>query len=108
MPIADTQTDSDSDSDSTEQTTLTSVVAVRVPDGAAGDLTSGAERRLAGVEGVRAATVGGLRGLEPGLSATVVTVAVELEAAVPADRLRERLTATVAVERVAELTPARE
>lgn len=106
MPIADTQTDSDSDSDSTEQTTLAAVVAVRVPDGSAGDLAGGAERRLTAVEGVRTATVGGLRGLEPGLSATVVTVAVEIEATVPADRLRERLTATVAVERVAELTPA--
>lgn len=111
MPTTDTQTNTDSDSDEhsdgTEPTTLTAVVAVRVPDGAAGDLASGAERRLAGVEGVRAAAVGGLRGLEPGLSATVVTVAVELEATVSTDRLRERLTATVAVERVAELTPAR-
>lgn len=55
------------------------VVSVRVPDGADGDLTTEAERRLSRADGVADVTVAGLRGLDPGLSATVVTVAVAVE-----------------------------
>lgn len=55
------------------------VVSVRVPDGADGDLTTEAARRLSRADGVAAATVTDLRGLDPGLSATVVTVAVAVE-----------------------------
>lgn len=55
------------------------VVSVRIPDGADGDLTTEAERRLSRAEGVADATVTGLRDLDPGLSATVVTVAVAVE-----------------------------
>lgn len=55
------------------------IVSVRVPDGADGDLATEAERRLSRAEGVADATVTGLCGLDPGLSATTVTVAVAVE-----------------------------
>jgi hypothetical protein len=58
----------------TRQTTMT--VTVRVPNGADGDLTTNAQRRLSRAEGVLAVTVEELRELQPGLSATDVTVRV--------------------------------
>ncbi|MEA5386743.1 hypothetical protein VB779_06550 [Haloarculaceae archaeon H-GB11] len=61
----------------TRQTTMT--VTVRVPNGADGDLTTNAQRRLSRAEGVLAVTVEELRELQPGLSATDVTVRVTVE-----------------------------
>lgn len=84
-------------------TTVTAVVAVRIPDGSDADLATDAQRRLGRVDGVDAVTVDELRGLEPQLSATVVTVAVTIERTVPAAELREHLTSTVSVERVDRL-----
>lgn len=55
------------------------VVSVRIPHGADGDLATEAEGRLSRADGVVDVTVEGLRGLEPGLSATVVTVDVTVE-----------------------------
>lgn len=55
------------------------LVAVRVPNGATGDLETEAERRLARTDGVSDVAVDDLCGLEPGLSATTVTVAVTVE-----------------------------
>jgi len=84
-------------------TTVTAVVAVRIPDGSNGDLATNAQRRLCRVDGVQTVAVDGLCGLEPQLSATVVRVAVTIERTVPAAELREQLTSTVAVERLDEL-----
>ena len=68
-----------SDNDTRQTTTL--VVTVRVPNGADGDLTTNAERRLSRADGILAVTVEELRDLQPGLSATNVTVRVRVETA---------------------------
>ncbi|WP_226013564.1 hypothetical protein [Halomicrobium salinisoli] len=66
-------------SDDETRQTNEAVVSVRVPDGADGDLATEAERRLSRADGVSDASVEGLRGPDPGLSATVVTVDVTVE-----------------------------
>ncbi|WP_436903620.1 hypothetical protein [Halovenus halobia] len=86
-------------------TTVTAIVAVRIPDGAGFDLTTEAEQRLAAIEGVRAVSVDGLRGIQPGLSATIATVAVTIEATVTINELRERLAETVCIDSIDQLTP---
>ena len=68
-----------SDNDTRQTTTL--VVTVRVPNGADGDLTTNAQRRLSRIDGILAVTVEELRDLQPGLSATNVTVRVRAETA---------------------------
>lgn len=55
------------------------VVSIRIPNGAGEDLETEAERRLSRVAGVRDATIEEMQGLEPGLSATVVTVNVTVQ-----------------------------
>ncbi|EMA15963.1 hypothetical protein [Haloarcula amylolytica] len=66
-----------SDNDTRQTTTL--VVTVRVPNGADGDLTTNAERRLSRADGILAVTVEALQELQPGLSATEATVRVTVE-----------------------------
>ena len=66
-----------SDNDTRQTTTL--VVTVRVPNGADGDLTTNAERRLSRADGILAVTVEVLQELQPGLSATEATVRVTVE-----------------------------
>ena len=68
-------------SDTETRQTTTLVVTVRVPNGADGDLTTNAERRLSRADGILAVTVEELRDLQPGLSATNVTVRVRVETA---------------------------
>jgi hypothetical protein len=68
-----------SDNDTRQTTTL--VVTVRVPNGADGDLTTNAERRLSRADGISAVTVAELQELQPGLSATNVTIRVTVETA---------------------------
>jgi hypothetical protein len=65
-------------SDETEST-ATAIVAVRVPRDSGDDITTAAERRIARADGVTEVTVDGLRGMEPRLSATIVTVAVTIQ-----------------------------
>jgi uncharacterized protein YcnI len=62
----------------TETHETTTVVTVRVPSGADGDLTSTAERQLCRADGIVAVTVEELHGLAPGLSATDVTARVTI------------------------------
>jgi len=100
MEVADM---SITDETASTATTMTAVVAVRIPDKSDADLATDAERRLGRVDGIQTVTVEKLRGLEPRLSATVVTVAVTIERTVPADEVRERLTSTVAVEQLDEV-----
>ncbi|WP_254762117.1 hypothetical protein [Natrinema marinum] len=80
----------------------TRLVTTRIPNRATGDLETEAERRLARIDGVVAATVDELRGLEPALSATTVTVAVTLETSdeTAEANLRERLLDAPCVEDV--------
>jgi len=68
-------------SDNETQQTTTLVVTVRVPNGADGDLMTNAERRLSRADGISDVTVDELRALQPGLSATNVTVRVTIETA---------------------------
>jgi len=91
-----------SDND-TRQTTMT--VTVRVPNGADGDLTTNAQRRLSRADGVFDVTVTELRGVEPGLSATLVTivVTVETEAGQCGCTVETLLDEEIYVERVASL-----
>lgn len=89
-----------------QTTTVTAVLTVRIPDASGADLATDAERRLRRVHGVRTATVDGLRGLEPQVSATLVTVAVTMESTVSVADLRQRLAATVSVDAVDQLSPA--
>jgi serine kinase of HPr protein (carbohydrate metabolism regulator) len=56
------------------------VVAVRVPREDGGDLTSSAKRRLETASEVQTVEVREVCGLDPALSATVVTLAVEIRA----------------------------
>lgn len=86
-------------------TTVTAIVAVRIPDGAGFDLTTEAEQRLAAIEDVRAVRVDGLREIQPGLSATVATVAVTIEATATIGEVRERLAETVCIDSIDRLTP---
>lgn len=60
--------------------TWTATVAVRVPARADGDLASCACRRLETARGVRAVEALNLRTVDPGLSATVVTLDVSVDA----------------------------
>jgi hypothetical protein len=86
-------------------TTASAVVAVRIPDSAGSDLTTEVEQRLAAIEGVRAVSVDGLRGIQPGLSATIATVAVTIEATVTINELRERLAEKICIDSIDQLTP---
>ena len=96
MAITDTDTEQTT-------TTVTAVLAVRIPDSSGDDLATDAERRLGRVEGVRAVTIDGLRGLEPRFTATLVTVGVTIESAAPTEELRERLSDAVCVDTIDRL-----
>lgn len=90
------------DTDTRQQTSV--LVVVRVPHNAAGDLATVAEQRLSRIDGVAAVTVDELRGLEPGLSATIVTIAATLETndETAVATLCDRLTDAPCVEEVAK------
>jgi uncharacterized membrane protein len=86
------------DHDTDTRRTASTVVTVRVPGGADGDLATEIERRLARADDVDRAAVTDLRGLRPGLSATIVTAA----ATVTTDRragLADALVEVTGVER---------
>jgi hypothetical protein len=85
------------------RSTTTAVLDVRIPAESDVDLPTAAKRRLTNVDGVQTATVDGLDGIEPRLSAIVATVTVTIEATTPVETLRERLSAEVAVEGIDRL-----
>lgn len=84
------------------------VVAVRVPQRDGDDLTTSASRRLEAGPDIEAVDVREMRGLEPMLSATVVTVAVEVRAsATPDDEtVAACLDAAPGTEQVETVQPA--
>ena len=90
------------------RTAWRAVVAVRVPPTDGEDLATSASQRLERDDDVRRAAVEGLCGLEPAMSATVVTVEVRVEARVALDHegLTQRLTAAPGAQRVEEVQPA--
>jgi hypothetical protein len=85
-------------SDETEST-ATAIVAVRVPRDSSNDITTAAERRIARADGVTEVTVDGLRGIEPRLSATIVTVAVAIRTT-DSTAITDRLTEMHGIESV--------
>ena len=88
--------------DETNSQSIRTVMSVRIPNRATGDLVTEVERRLAQADGITAVAVEGLRGLEPGLSATVVTVDVTVETTRRADGLSsvDTLAEVTGVEKV--------
>jgi len=61
-------------SDDKPKTTMTAVVSIRIPCRANEDLITDAEERLSRAEGVADVTVDKLQTIDPGVSATVVTI----------------------------------
>lgn len=68
----------ESTSDTDPEPTATAVVTIRIPCGADSDLVTDAEERLSRAENIDAVTVDRLRGIDPQLSATTVTVSITL------------------------------
>ena len=60
------------------ESTTTAVVTVRIPCGADSDLVTDAEERLSRAENIDAVAIDELHGIDPQLSATIVTVGVTL------------------------------
>jgi hypothetical protein len=84
--------------------TWTATVAVRVPARADGDLASCACRRLETARGVRDVEARRLRTVDPGLSATVVTLDVSVDApGVDGGTVEQRLAAAPGTERVEDV-----
>jgi hypothetical protein len=65
-------------SDNDSEPTTTAIVTIRIPCGTDSDLVTDATERLSQAEGVADVTVDELQGIEPQLSATVITVGVTL------------------------------
>lgn len=87
--------------DDVESTGHAAIATVRVPNGADGGLALEVERRLTAVDGVTEVAVDGLRGIEPRLSATVVTATVTVRAEVSvAGEVRDRVSDGPGVENV--------
>lgn len=85
--------------------TWTATVAVRVPERADGDLASCACRRLETARGVRTVEARGLRTVDPGLSATVVTLEVAVDAGgVDGATVEQRLAGAPGTEAVEDVS----
>jgi len=89
--------------DTTDSIPVTTTVAVRVPHDSDADLETGAERRLSRLDGVREATVAELRGLRPGLSATVVTVTATIDSSISVAELRDRFQSSTSIDAIERL-----
>ena len=84
------------------------VVDVRVPPTDGDDLVTSARRRLADVDDVQRVAVEDLQGIEPGMPATTVTLAVRVEAgaALTDESVASRLGDAPGAEAVATVRPA--
>ncbi|MEF8776036.1 MAG: hypothetical protein V5A43_05995 [Haloarculaceae archaeon] len=89
------------------RTAWRAVVAVRVPPTDGDDLATSASRRLEHEDDVADAIVKALRGVEPAMAATVVTVEVRVEATAALDDagLADCLTDAPGTQRVEEVEP---
>jgi hypothetical protein len=81
------------------ESTATAIVVVRVPRDSEADLATDAECRIARADGVSDVTVDELRGMEPRLSATIVTVLATMRTT-DSTALDERLAETHGIESV--------
>jgi hypothetical protein len=90
------------------RTAWRAVVAVRVPPTDGDDLATSASRRLERGDQIATAVVEGLRGVEPAMSATVVTVEVRVEVsgALDGDAVAGNLAAAPGAQRVDDVTAA--
>ena len=89
-------------SNSDPEPTTTAVVTIRIPCAADSDLVTDAEERLSRAENIDAAAVEELSGIDPKLSATVVTVVVTLRwtAAMTNAQVRRRLAEVPGLESI--------
>lgn len=80
-------------SDNDPEATITAVVTIRIPSGTNDALVSSAEERLSRGEDVADVTVDKLHGIEPRLSATVLTIGVtiQVDPPLPDVEVHERL-----------------
>jgi len=92
-------------SDNDPEPTTTAAVTVRIPCGADGDLVIDAEERLSRAENIDAVAVEQLHGIDPQLSATVVTVGVTLRwtAATTDAQVRRWLAAVPGLESIGRI-----
>ncbi|WP_302081580.1 hypothetical protein [Salinibaculum rarum] len=81
------------------ESTATAIVAVRVPRDSGADVVTATERRIVRADGVTEVTIDGLRGMEPRLSATIVTVAVTIRTS-DSTAIVDRLTEVHGIESV--------
>jgi hypothetical protein len=89
-------------SDNDPEPTRTAVVTIRIPCGADSDLVTDAEERLSRAENIDAVAVDELHGIDPKLSATVVTVGITLRwtAATTDAQVRRRLAEVPGLESI--------
>ena len=89
-------------SDTDPEPTRTAVVTIRIPCGTDSDLVTDAEERLSRAENTDAVAVEELHGIDPRLSATVVTVGVTLRwtAAMTNGQVRRRLAEVPGLESI--------
>lgn len=84
--------------------TTTVDVTIRIPESAIGDLVTEAERRLGGVDGIHAVSDTDIRGINPRMSATLVTMVATIEYTITTDKLRNRIADTAYIDVVGQLT----
>lgn len=89
--------------ETTESTQTTAIVAVRIPRGSDAGLATDVERRIERIEGVHEVAVEDFRGIEPRLSATVVTITVSIDSTVPVAELRDRFAASTSIDAIERL-----
>ena len=89
-------------SDTDRGPTTTGVVTIRIPCGTDSDLVIDAEERLSRAENIDAVAVDELHGIDPKLSATVLTVGVTLRwtAATTDAQVRRRLAEVPGLESI--------
>lgn len=83
--------------------TRSAVVRIRVPCRADGNLVTDAEERLSRGTGVTDVTVDEIRGLNPGLSATIITISVRLRLTRTGVELREQLADVSGLESIEKI-----
>lgn len=88
---------------STESTQITATVSVRVSQNTENNLITAATQRLSALDAVSDADVTGLDGIDPRLSATVVTVTAVFDTDATVPELQDTLSETVAIEAVSNL-----
>ncbi len=84
------------------ESTTTTVVTIRIPCGADGDLVTDAEKRLSRPESINDVTIDELDSIEPQLSATLITVEITVRwaTAIGGEEIRDRLAGVSGLESI--------